>query len=334
MSSPDTRRRYDRPARLAAAAVFGAVAAGLAACADAPETTPEAGAGAGWRLDPGGDLNAFFDCLEAEGATLASAHRGGSYPGLPENALETMVHVLAQAPAIVEFDVAAASDGVLFLMHDDTLERTTTGAGRADAAPYAEIAKLRLKDRDGSVTRFAPPRFAEVLSALKDRTVVQIDFKRSARYEDVIDEVKRQNADDQVIYIAYSFAAAQKLHRLHPEAMISLSVNGQSDLNRAVAAGVPADRLVAFTGTEAPRPRLFNVLNDRAVEVIFGTLGGRGSIDKAIARAGDEARYAQIARDGADVIATDRPLEAHAALAAAGRAAEAGECGISGPAAG
>jgi glycerophosphoryl diester phosphodiesterase len=110
--------------------------------------------------------------------------------------------------------------------------------------------------------------------------------------------------------------------------MISLSLDTQSELNAAVAAGVPDDRIMGFAGTEDPRPRLFSILNSRDVEVIFGTLGGADSIDNDIARSGYEALYADIAAQGADIIATDRPLEAHAALAAAGRAPEAGECGV------
>ena len=34
---------------------------------------------------------------------------------------------------MVEFDVKLAADGVTFLLHDATLERTTSGHGRADA---------------------------------------------------------------------------------------------------------------------------------------------------------------------------------------------------------
>ena len=284
---------------------------------------------ADWTLKPQGDLNSFFDCLENNGAALVSAHRGGAYPGFPENSVAAMGHVLAQAPAVMEIDVATSADGVLYLMHDDTLDRTTTGSGPADGQDWNEIKDLRLKDSSGNTTKFMPPRFADALAFAKDRTILQIDFKQSTRYEDVVNEVKGQGADDRVIYIAYSMASARKLHRLHPEAMISLSVNSQSELNRAVAAGIPADRLLGFTGIEDPRPRLFNLLNDRDVEVIFGTLGGYDAIDKAIARSGDEERYAEIARQGVDVLATDRPIEAHKALAEAGAAPTAGACGVS-----
>lgn len=288
----------------------------------------------GWRIDPEGGLNAFFDCLEETGAALVAAHRGGPSPGYPENAVETMAAVLAEAPALMEIDVATSSDGVLYLMHDDTLERTTSGGGPADGMSWGELRNLRLKDNDGRETRFAPTRFDEALRWAEGRTILEIDFKRSTKYEAVAEEIKRQGAEDRVILIAYSMASAAKLHDLLPGAMISLSLDTQSELNRAVASGIPDTHILGFTGTEDPRPRLFSMLAGRDVEVIFGTLGGRDSIDNDIERSGYEQLYADIAAQGADIIATDRPREAHAALVEAGRAVEAGECGVefSGPA--
>ena len=284
----------------------------------------------GWSIDANqvGDLNGFFECLEAQGATLVAAHRGGPYPGLPENATETMAALMTKAPALMEIDIATSADGVLYLMHDDTLDRTTTGSGNANSLTWAALKKLRLEDQNGRETGFAPARFDEVLAWSKGRTILEIDFKQSTRYEDVAAEINRQHAEDRVILIAYSMASATKLHRLMPNAMISLSLNSQSELNRAVASGIPDDRLLGFTGTEDPRPRLFSILNNRDVEVIFATLGGRDSIDNTIAKSGYEALYAEIAEQGADIIATDRPVEAHAALVADGRAPKAGKCGI------
>ncbi len=306
------------------------VVAGLLAvsCGGAPPAAPSPASTNGWSFTVDSDLNGLFDCLDEAERAVVSAHRGGPAPGLPENALETLKATLSAVPALMEIDVAQSADGVLFLMHDDTLDRTTTGAGDAAAMRWDDLKKLRLKDSNDRTTAFAPPAFSDVLAWAKSRTVLQIDFKRSARYQDVVDEIYRQGAEDRVILIAYSMASAQKLHRLAPDMMISLSVNSQSDLNRAVAAGVPENRLIAFTGTDGAQPRLLRLLDRRAVEGIVGTLGGRASIDNEIERAGNDARYGEIAAMGADIIATDRPRAAHAALAAAGRGPDAGTCGV------
>lgn len=305
-------------------------AAALAACAPDEQAGSLAGSETvGWRIAPAGDLNRFFDCLDDENISLVSAHRGGPAPGYPENALKTFERTLTLAPALIEVDIVTSADGVLYLMHDDTLDRTTTGDGPVDELSLDELAKLRLKDEYGTKTAFAPPHFSDVLAWADGRTVLQLDIKRSTRYEDVAREVKDQHAERRVIIIATSLAQAKKWRQLLPETMISLDLNSMSDLNRAVAGGAPAEMLLGFTGTEEPRPRLFGILEERGVEVIFGTLGSANSIDAAIAARGDDAQYAELAAEGVDIIATDRPAEAHAALAAEGRGGKDGVCGIS-----
>ena len=304
--------------------------AALAACEAGTVAPPERAGAAptGWTIAPDGDLNRFFDCLEDAGGTLVAAHRGGPAPGFPENAIETFEKTLEAVPALIEIDVATSADGVLYLMHDDTLDRTTTGTGATDALSWAEIGALSLKDENRRVTDFRPPRFSDALAWAKGRTILEIDFKKTTRYEDVVAEINRQQAEDRVIFIAYAMAQAQRLHRLAPDVMISLNVSTQSDLNRTVAAGVPAERLMGFAGVDDPRPRLFSILNNEDIEVVFGTLGGRDSIDAEIEAAGDDGYYADLAGMGVDIIATDRPFAAQAALEKAGRAA-AGECGVS-----
>ena len=283
----------------------------------------------GWIINPDTDLNTFFECLEANNQTLISAHRAGSYPGYPENSLESAIYVSERIPAIHEIDVATSRDGILFLMHDDDLDRTTTGEGLVTKSDWNVIASTKLVDDNGKTTGFSPPKLSTFLQWAKDKTLVQIDFKRSTRYEDVIQTVKDENVEDQVIYIAYSMAQAQRLHSLAPSAMISLSIQSMSDLNRAVASGIPMDRLIAFTGTEDPRPRVFSLLNDRDVEVIFGTLGRRDSFDQEAERSGSNQIYKDLSGNGVDIIATDRPLEAHQALMESDRFINGGVCGIS-----
>ena len=67
---------------------------------------------------------------------------GGAGKLAPENTLAAMRAGYAHGYRMVEFDVKLSGDGVPFLLHDDTLDRTTDGRGRADALTWAELAKL------------------------------------------------------------------------------------------------------------------------------------------------------------------------------------------------
>lgn len=299
---------------------------GFAALA-APLAAQDQGA---WRLAPESDLSAMLDCFEAAGQTLISAHRGGPTPGLPENAIPTMDALLAAQPAIMEVDVAQSADGVLFLLHDDRLDRTTTGTGEAAAQGWATLSQLKLKDNWGWVTPYAIPRLDEALAWARGRTVLQIDFKRSADYGKVVAAIRAAGMAHSVILIAYSVEQAAALHRLAPEMLLSVSVDALEDVAALKAAGIPEDRMVAFTGTRYPRPELYRELDKADIEVIFGTLGRPPrSIDAVIDRYGMDERYAELGREGVDILATDRPREAAVALAEAGRLPKAGQCGVS-----
>jgi len=69
------------------------------------------------------------------------AHRGAGKIA-PENTLTAMRVGHAHGYQMFEFDVKLAADNVAFLLHDATLERTTSGRGRADALPWRELSRL------------------------------------------------------------------------------------------------------------------------------------------------------------------------------------------------
>ncbi len=68
-------------------------------------------------------------------------HRGVA-ANAPENTLAGFRKAAALGVAWVEFDVRLSADGRCILLHDDMLERTTTGRGPAAALSFAEIRRL------------------------------------------------------------------------------------------------------------------------------------------------------------------------------------------------
>lgn len=70
-----------------------------------------------------------------------AAHRGAGKL-VPENTLAALKHGHMLGYRMAEFDVKLSADGVAFLLHDATLQRTTNGRGRADALTWRELAQL------------------------------------------------------------------------------------------------------------------------------------------------------------------------------------------------
>lgn len=69
------------------------------------------------------------------------AHRGGGSLA-PENTLAGIRLAARLGYRAVEFDVMLSADGNPFLIHDETLERTTNGHGRVCATPGSVLSRL------------------------------------------------------------------------------------------------------------------------------------------------------------------------------------------------
>lgn len=242
--------------------------------------------------------------------SMVSAHRGGPYPGYPENSIEAFENTLRHTPSIIEFDVALTKDSVLVLMHDNTLDRTTSGKGKVIDHTFEEIRELFLVDKEGHQTNFRIPTFEEALAWGKGKTLFTVDIKREVPFEMVVDAIKRYQAEPYAAVITYSVEAAKKMHRLHPELMLSVTIRNEEELQRFEESGIPVDRWIAFTGT-SERPKEFNeLLHEKGVFTILGVLG---NLDRSAIARGDQI-YVEFVEYGADILATDRPIEAAKAI--------------------
>jgi len=70
-----------------------------------------------------------------------AAHRGAGQLA-PENTLAAFRLGHAHGYRMAELDAKLSADGVAFLLHDATLDRTSSGKGRADALTWRELAQL------------------------------------------------------------------------------------------------------------------------------------------------------------------------------------------------
>lgn len=245
--------------------------------------------------------------------TIIAAHRGGrQIAGYPENAIETFEYVLSHTPAIMECDVEMTSDSILILLHDNSLDRTTTGSGKIKETPWSIVAPLRLIDDYGDTTNFEVPTLEEALMWCKGKTVLELDVKRGVPFERVIQAVEKAKVEDYVVIITYNIDDAQKVYQLNPKLMISVSIRNFDELKRMQNAGIPFQNLIAFTGTRMSPTRLYQDIEAAGALTILGTLG---NLDRKAAANGDEF-YLKWVEKGVHILATDRPIEAAKAIGA------------------
>ncbi|GJM43027.1 MAG: glycerophosphoryl diester phosphodiesterase [Ardenticatenaceae bacterium] len=72
---------------------------------------------------------------------MVIAHQGGEWLR-PSNTLVAFDHAVELGVDVLEMDIHQTKDGVIILMHDDTVDRTTDGSGAINEMSYAEIRAL------------------------------------------------------------------------------------------------------------------------------------------------------------------------------------------------
>lgn len=262
------------------------------------------------------DLPAFFDCVRESHGVLIAAHRGGPAPGFPENALETLQYGYDRGIRVFEIDMATSRDGVLFLMHDRSLRRTTNMSGSTGKAYWSDIALARLVDNEGDLTVFHPPTLADALIWARDNgAILELDKKDATRWEDVINAVRDAGAENHVLLITYSNNDAGLVQDLAPEMMLTTGARGDRDMARLRRLGVNPAMTIAWTGTERPDSLAWDRLARERVEAAFGTLGRSGErLDDVYWADDDPSEYRDMIRDGLVLLATDEPYRLADAL--------------------
>ena len=110
---------------------------------------------------------------------LIIGHRGNPSCA-PENTIESFQAAYDNGADIFELDVNRTSDGVIVVLHDDTLTRTTTYTGSTAITnmTWAEAKKYHVLDLNGNSTGKPIPTLAEVLTWAKGKDInIFIEFK-------------------------------------------------------------------------------------------------------------------------------------------------------------
>jgi glycerophosphoryl diester phosphodiesterase len=272
---------------------------------------------AGCRLStaPTVDLGTRLDCLRQHDLAVVAAHRGQPDQSAAENAMSSFTASLAAGVPFLEVDVATTRDGALVLMHDDTLERTTTGSGLTTSRTLAEVEALKLKRPDGTVLDERVPQFPDVLAwGRRAGAYFEVDVKRTTTFEDVVNAVRTAGMENRALVVTYTLDDAKKVHALDPRLMISVTIDKPEDV-AAVRAALPLDRVLGWAGTSNPQASLFAALRSAGVEPIFGTLGRAGvRLDDVYAADGNPSEYRDLVRSGVVMIASDAAVAAQRAI--------------------
>jgi glycerophosphoryl diester phosphodiesterase len=156
---------------------------------------------------------------------LLVAHRGGGSLA-PENTLAAIRLGQSLGYTAAEFDVKLSRDGVAMLLHDSTLERTTSGRGDAGILDWAALATLDAGAWHSAGHRGeAIARFDAAAELLKSKgTIAHVEIKPSpGREEETGAQVAALSAafwkgsPVAPLLSSFSFEALEAAQRMAPE---------------------------------------------------------------------------------------------------------------------
>jgi glycerophosphoryl diester phosphodiesterase len=240
-------------------------------------------------------------------ATRVAAHRGGA--GLwPENSLLAFRQALALGVDALEFDLHMTADGEVVVLHDPTLERTTTGAGRVRDLKLADLAGARLKARDGTVTDELIPTFAQVLDLASKGSAellpeIKVDANRQ-RYDGIEDKVlalvRERGLSARTTIQAFQPETIRRLRELEPKARTMLLV-ARGDVERDRARPAEAVRRARALGATDLG------MNHRLIDADVMAAARADGIRVSAWTVNDEADIRRMIDLGVDVVMSDRP---------------------------
>lgn len=148
-----------------------------------------------------------------ESSVIVASHRG-DWRNFPENSLEAIDNAIKMGVDIVEIDLQRTKDGVLILMHDPKIDRTTTGKGTISELTYDSIAKTHLKNGCNIRTIHRVPTLEEALVHARGKIMLNLD-KADRYFEQVYELMKKTGTTKQIIMKGTK--SAEKVKELYGE---------------------------------------------------------------------------------------------------------------------
>ncbi len=135
---------------------------------------------------------------------LRIGHRGAAGHA-PENTLLSIETALSLGAEVIEIDVHRSRDGQLIVMHDERVDRTTSGSGYIRDLTLPQLRALEV------------PTLADAMQAVKGRASLMIELKVRRIVPEVV-RVAANNPEVSVFYASFFHSELLRVRELVPDA--------------------------------------------------------------------------------------------------------------------
>ncbi|RJQ07247.1 MAG: hypothetical protein C4558_09945 [Dehalococcoidia bacterium] len=250
--------------------------------------------------------------LSAPHHPLVISHRTNEGDA-PENTLLGVARAIEDGCDVVEVDVRATRDGVLVLLHDETLARTTGDPRAVLDVTYEELRALRCGAPQGHPPQPVPTleeAYAAVLAPDgTPRIVMEVDIPARGIEAAVAALVRRLHAEPYSLFTPSTEAEVRLMQRHCPEVPVFFDITHEAltpdEMERRI-------RLAAALGVRGINPT-FRALTPEAIALARG-LG----LEVACWTADEPDDLARMLALGVDAITTNHPRRLLALLESRG----------------
>jgi glycerophosphoryl diester phosphodiesterase len=255
--------------------------------------------------------------VSAQNKIQVTAHRG-DWRNAPENSVRAFQYAAAMGVDIVELDLKKTKDGVIVIMHDETINRTTNGKGKASDFTFDEIRKFGLRNGLGRVTNNQIPTLKEVMLALKG-TGVKVNLDKSYDvYNEAYAILKETGTLQQAIF--KSEVTYPELKARYPQLIDSITYMPVVSLDKPEAKQIIVDYLknmkpyafeLIFTKDTSAVLKDNKFITKTGAKVwinsLWASLNAGHDDDTAVEDGNKKDSWDWIIAHGATIIQTDRP---------------------------
>ena len=234
----------------------------------------------------------------SNGTVMVASHRA-AHARFPENSLKAIQEAIRLGVDIIEIDVKVSKDGIPFLMHDGTMDRTTNGKGDPELLTWQELQKFFIVDK-GKRTSLKIPTLREALGLAKGKIMVDLDLKTS-HINEVIDVVKKTDTENIVFFFDSDYQILEQVQKAGKDLMIMPRAHRISEADSAITLFDPPVVHIDFSFYT---PECIDLIRSSQARIWINALGDP---DEDLRKGHEKKALKKLLENGANIVQTDEP---------------------------
>ncbi len=238
-----------------------------------------------------------------------AGHRSGYYFDFPESSLPLMEFIESQFgrdTLMAEVDLRMSKSGTIYMMHDETVDRTTTGKGKVADLTDSELNSLFLKKEKGEITNQHIPTLQDLLKFAEHRKInLMLDIKTPIHAE-VYTLLKQYNMENRSLTLTFNMELTQKVAALSNRVALSALIVTEEDWQQFSKVSLPQPKKVAYINSNTPTG-VIDQLKKNRIKVMADVSEEQNNMGKPLDAEGYRTK---VLHQKLDILITDFPIEA------------------------